>query len=108
MTPKESYGTTLTFDVGRHNSSLVSHSQLQFTFFCIPRRNVCFLKAGPSGEALVVMVGEGHGQHMIDFVEAAVEYFSNKNSLDQTPIRKCRSLTSRLSHGINFFSSLQL
>ena len=104
MTPKESYGTTLTFDVGRHNSSLVSHSDLQFTFFC----NVCFLKAGPSGEALVVMVGEGHGQHMIDFVEAAVEYFSNKNSLDQTPIRKCRSLTSRLSHDIKFYSSLQL
>ena len=41
------------------------------------------LFSGPDGNILVEMVGEGHCQNMLDFVEQAVEFYTDTGQLNK-------------------------
>ena len=46
------------------------------------------LFTGPEGNLLVEMVGEGHGQNMMQFVQHAIEHYSEKQQLNKAEIGK--------------------
>ena len=44
------------------------------------------LFSGPDGNILVEMVGEGHCQNMLDFVEQAVEFYTDTGQLNKAKL----------------------